>query len=39
MNLRSSIETYLDDVETGVSEGHRDQSGKNLFTSQTASGV
>jgi hypothetical protein len=27
------------DVETGVSEGHRDQSGGNLCTGQTASGV
>jgi hypothetical protein len=39
MNLRSSIETYLDDVKTGVSEGLRDQSGRNLSTDQAASGV
>jgi hypothetical protein len=29
VNLRSSIETYLDDVKTGVSEELRDQSGGN----------
>jgi hypothetical protein len=39
VNPRSSIETYLDDVKTGVSEGCRDQSGGNLCTGQTASGV
>jgi hypothetical protein len=39
VNLRSSIETYLDDVKTGVSEGFREQSGGNLCTGRTASGV
>ena len=38
-NLRLSIETYLDDVKTGVSEGFWDQSGGNLCTGQTRSGV
>jgi len=37
--LRLSIVTYLGDVKTGVSEGLRDQSGGNLCTGQTASGV
>ena len=34
-----SIETYLNDVKTGVSEGFRDQSGGNLCSGQAASGV
>jgi hypothetical protein len=39
VNLRSSIDIPLDGVKTGIFSLSWDQSGRNLFTGQVASGV